>query len=137
MEWLCGNIYTDEYGKYIIDYRFEKFNVKSFITLTYDISEYTNEKEFLNDFKIKDDYYKVVLEGTFHFDVKTLEELLLEKYNNIIRIDNLTKSSIDLAEISNESGIRGVFAKLMMKELNEKPQNSKIIYKAIDHILKQ
>ncbi len=124
-------------GKYIIDYRFVKLNTTSFITLNYDISECANENDFLKDFKINNDYYKIVFNGNFSFDVKHLTDILLTKFDNIIRIDDLTKPSINIEEISEESGIRGIFAKLMMDELKNNPQNTKIIYKAINQILRQ
>ncbi len=133
---VVGNIYNDEDGKYIIDYRFIKLNASNFVTLYCDVTEFDSEDEAINSIKLDNYFYKIVLQGVYHIDIKRLADRLLEEYDNIIKIENATTPSIDIQEISKENSIRGTFAKLMIDELEKHPEKSNMIYEAIENVLK-
>ena len=112
----------------------EKF-IKKDINITDIIS---NEEliEKINELKIeKNEYVEVILTGSRNFELDTNELLKYIDNNRIIKIKNLTKIAYDLEKISNESTLKGIFAKEMLNKLKEEnisEEEKEIIEKAIE-----
>lgn len=81
------------------------------------------------------EYVKIILIGKRNFEINTYELYKSINQNQVIKIKDRTKINYDLEKISNESTLKGIFAKKMLEKLNNDMISSEekdIIEKAIE-----
>ena len=91
--------------------------------------------ENINNLNIKQNtYVEIILVGGRNFEIDKYDILKFIQNDRIIKIKDETKMSRDLEKISNESTLRGLFVKDMMKRLEneEDLERKNILEKAIE-----
>ena len=78
------------------------------------------------------DYYEICLVGNknFEIDMYNLKKMINQK--NIIKIKDLSKMSYDIEAISKENTLKGLFVKELLNQMEENPENKKIIEQALE-----
>ena len=103
-----------------------------------DVTEIISKEELIekiNEIKLEENkLYKIILIGKRNFEINTYE---LYKYNldeKIIKIKNKTKLNYDLEKLSNETTLKGLFAKEILERLNkcQTEEEKKIIERAAE-----
>lgn len=94
-----------------------------------ELIEKINELQFSEN-----NYIELILEGKRNFEIDTYELYKLISNDKIIKIKNKTKINYNLEKISNESTLRGIFAKKMLEKLNnsENIEEKEMIEKSIE-----
>lgn len=100
-----------------------------------DITEIETIEELLqkiSELKLEEkNYYKIILTGKRKFEINTYKIYKQIETKNIIKIKDKTKLNYDLEEISKEISLKGIFAKEMLKKLQNENINKDTIEKAI------
>ena len=89
--------------------------------------------ECLNELQTNEiDYYEICLVGNknFEIDMYNLKKMINQK--NIIKIKDLSKMSYDIEAISKENTLKGLFVKELLNQMEENPENKKIIDQALE-----
>jgi len=116
----------------LVSYKFLDISDMDFEIINLDISKYSSTTEALNELKIENNIYRIVLNGIRNLDVaKLIEEIKLLSDNIVEVIDN-TRNDYNLEQISHENTLKGVFAKKMLEELDNNSENQDEINKAIE-----
>jgi len=101
-----------------------------------DISEIKTIEELLekiSEIELEEkNYYKIILTGKRNFEINTYKLYKQIEIKNIIKIKDKTKINYNLEEISNDISLKGIFAKEMLKKLENKNIDKEIIEKAIE-----
>lgn len=104
---------------------FVKLDETAFEEKNIDITSIYSEEELIsliNNMIVDENIFlKIVLTGERKFEIKINEINKLNTNKNIIRIKNETKLGCDINKISNETTLKGMFAKEILKEINENP----------------
>lgn len=105
---------------------------KHFEIIEIDITNLKSPEEILNNIDLKEDIYRIVLNGERNVDVEKIKEILKSTEKNICEIKDLTHISYDFEKIATEQNLKGFFTKKMLKEIKEKPEQKEEILKAIE-----
>ncbi len=101
-----------------------------------DITEIETIEELLQkivELKLEEkNYYKIILTGKRNFEINTYKIYKQIEIKNIIKIKDKTKLNYNLEEISKEISLKGIFAKEMLKKLQNENINKETIEKAIE-----
>lgn len=95
-----------------------------------ELIEKINELEFA-----KNNLIEIILVGKRNFEIDKYELYKLISNDKVIKIKNKTKINRDLEKLANQTTLKGLFAKEMMKKLNEdnlSEEDKEIIEKAIE-----
>ena len=98
--------------------KFIKADSREFITMEIDVSKYESKEdliEALNEIDTKDNLYEIIFVGNRKFDIEINIKLLQE---NIVKIKDKTKYSVNLEQKENEKTLTGFFIKNLKEELN-------------------
>ena len=78
--------------------------------------------------------YKIILNGKRNFEINPYNLFKFNLDEKIIKIKNKTKPNYDLNKIKNETTLKGLFTKEMLKRLEnaENEEQKNIIEKAIE-----
>lgn len=98
--------------------KFVKADSREFITMEIDVSKYESKEdliEALNEIDTKDNLYEIIFVGNRKFDIEINIKLLQE---NIVKIKDKTKYSVNLEQKENEKTLTGFFIKNLKEELN-------------------
>ena len=105
---------------------FISLDKKEFVSKIFDISNIKSEEELIeqiNSIELEQNkYYKIVLVGNRNFEIN-LYNIEKNTYNeNIIKFTNNTKIGIDLDNLKNESSLKGIFIKNILKKIEDNPE---------------
>lgn len=98
--------------------KFIKADSREFVTMEIDVSKYESKEdliEALNEIDTKDNLYEIIFVGNRKFDIEINIKLLQE---NIVKIKDKTKYSVNLEQKENEKTLTGFFIKNLKEELN-------------------
>ena len=130
-ELITKNIMYDlEKGN--ITYEFQNMEYKHFEIIEVDITNLKSPEEILNNIDLKDDIYRIVLNGERNVDIEKIKEILKATEKNICEIRDYTHTSYDFEKIATEQNLKGFFTKKMLDEIKEKPEQKEEILKAIE-----
>ena len=127
-----------EVEKESINLKFIPLDEEEFIEINLDVSDLFSIEELIekiNSLEIKENQYvKIILIGNRNFEINIYELLKFIENKKIIKIKNKTKLGYDLNKISNETTLKGLFAKEMKEKLNgiTDAEEKEIIEKAIE-----
>lgn len=122
-----GNLEKDN-----ITYEFRNMEYKHFEIVEVDITNYKSPEEILNHIDLKEDIYRIVLEGQRSVEIEKIKEMLISIGKNICEIRDLTHLSYDFEKISNEQNLKGFFTRKLLDEIKEKPEQKEEILKAME-----
>lgn len=77
-------------------------------------------------------YVKVILTGEKAFEISINDVMKNLTSSNIIKIKDKTRFSVDLAKLSEQNSLKGLFVKSLLEKLEEEPENREKIEKAIE-----
>lgn len=128
---IVGNI-----DKNNLEIEFIKIDDKEFKEINLDVSEINTIEELLekiNEIELEENnLYKIILIGKRKFEINTYKLLKMLEIKNIIKIKNKTVINYNLEEIANDFTLKGIFAKEMLKKLQDKNIDKETIEKAIE-----
>ena len=128
---VCGEITKESFKTEFIPLDETEFKVENI-----DISNLNAMDELvecLNELQTNEmDYYEICLVGNknFEIDMYNLKKMINQK--NIIKIKDLSKMSYDIEAISKENTLKGLFVKELLNQMEENPENKKIIEQALE-----
>ena len=89
--------------------------------------------EKINFSKLKNNnLYEIILIGKRNFEINLNDIYKYQLDEKIIKIKNKTTINYDIEKISKENNLRGLFAKEILKELENDPYNKNIINRALE-----
>lgn len=92
--------------------------------------------EKINSLDVKEnEYVKIILVGNRNFEINAYEIIKLVENARIVKIKDRTKIAYDLERMSNETTLKGLFAKEMLEKLNDEnatDEDKEKIEKAIE-----
>ena len=128
---IVGDI---EKGK--IELEFVKLDDKEFKEIELDITNINTIEELLEsiqELKLNENnLYKIVLIGNRNFEINVYKLYKMIDIRNIIKIKDKTTIGYSLENIANDVSLKGIFAKEMIKKLNQENANKELIEKAIE-----
>ena len=114
-------------------------NETEFIEIELDITNIISKEELiekLNDLEIDEkSFAKIILIGKRNFEINRYELYKIIDNNRIIKIKDKTKINYNLEKISNENTLKGIFAREMLKKLNDENMSDEeieVIEKSIE-----
>lgn len=128
-------VVVGEFTGISLNVNFVKTDNKIFIEKEIDITQIVSIEELIetiNDYEFSDnEYIKIILTGNnqFEFNKQELEKHIIHK--NIIKIKDHTKPSYDLASISKEASLKGIFVKKLLSKMDNEEYNKQEVEKAI------
>ncbi len=128
---VVGNL---EKGK--LNLEFITLDEKEFKEQEVDVSEIQTIEELaekINELELEqNNLYKIILIGNRNFEINIYKLYKLIEIENIIKIKDKTRISYNLAEIANDSTLKGIFAKEMLEKLKDENIDKGTIEKAIE-----
>ncbi len=131
---IIGDIEKDK-----LDLKFIQLDEENFKEIELDVTEIYSKEELIekiNELKFENnEYIKIILIGNRNFEINKYDILKYLINEKIIKIKDKTKIAYDLEKISNNNTLKGLFAKNMLKKLNEENidlNQKEIIEKAIE-----
>ena len=128
---IVGNLNKND-----LKIEFIKLDDKEFKEINLDISEINTIEELIekvNEIQLEENnLYKIILIGKRKFEINTYKLFKMIEIKNIIKIKNKTILDYNLEEIANDFSLKGIFAKEMLKKLNDENLDKEIVQKAIE-----
>jgi len=128
---IVGNLNKND-----LKIEFIKLDDKEFKEINLDISEINTIEELIekvNEIQLEENnLYKIILIGKRKFEINTYKLFKLLEIKNIIKIKDKTILDYNLEEIANDFSLKGIFAKEMLKKLNDENLDKEIVQKAIE-----
>ena len=110
------------------DIQFEKTEINcTEINSIEELIEKINFLTFLNN-----NLYEIILTGKRNFEININDIYKYQLDEKIIKIKNKTTINYNIEKISKENNLRGLFAKEILKELENNPYNKNIINRAFE-----
>ena len=102
---------------------FVQLDQEKFIKKQIDITEILSKEELIekiNQLEIaENEYVEIVIEGKRKFEINKYDLLKYIENNRIIKIKDKTQIAYDLEKIANETTLKGLFVKEMLKRYND------------------
>lgn len=119
-----------------LELKFIPLDDKQFEEKEIDISDINTIEELLEkigelNFE-ENSLYKIILIGNRNFEINVYKLYKLIEIRNIIKIKDKTKMGYNLNIIANDTTLKGIFAKEMIKKLNDKDIDKDVVEKAIE-----
>ncbi len=138
----CGFDEPGEHGYVIGEITKEKCEIefvpleyKEFKKIEFDLTNYKNFSDVIDDLNLEDDIYKIVFYGTRNFNVDELIEVLNGLTKNICEIKDETVIAYDFENIKNQENLKGVFTRKILEEMQDMNEEEKHeTFKIIDMI---
>lgn len=138
----CGFDEPGEHGYVIGEITKEKCEIefvpleyKEFKKIEFDLTNYKNFSDVIDDLNLEDDIYKIVFHGTRNFNVDELIEVLNGLTKNICEIKDETVIAYDFENIKNQENLKGVFTRKILEEMQDMNEEEKHeTFKIIDMI---
>lgn len=131
---IVGDLEKDK-----IDLEFIPLDETEFKLYEMDITEFISKEELIekiNELNFEENnLIEIILIGKRNFEINKYELYKLISNEKIIKIKNKTKINYDLNELANENTLKGLFAKEMLKKLNDENisiEEKEIIENAIE-----
>lgn len=131
---IIGEIEKDR-----INLEFYPLDQEQFVEKEIEISKLYSKEDLIEKINSldtsKNEFVKITLIGTRNFEINTYELIKFVDNARIIKIKDKTKIAYDLEKMSNETTLKGLFAKEMLEKLNDKNignTEKEIIEKAIE-----
>ena len=122
-----------------IDLKFVPLDETEFKLYEIDITEIISKEELIekiNELNFEENnLIEIILVGKRNFEIDRYELYKLISNDKIIKIKNKTKINYDLNKLANENTLKGLFAKEMLKKLNNENlsiEEKEILEKAIE-----
>ena len=122
-----------------IELAFEPLDEEKFKEKEINITDILSKEELIekiNELEISNkEYIKVLLTGNRNFAINKYEILKYIENDRIIKVKDHTKIAYDLEKITNETTLKGLFVKEMLKKLKEPhigQEEKEMIEKAIE-----
>ena len=122
-----------------LEIKFVPLDDEKFKKVEVNISEIYSKEELIekiNEMSVKNnEYVEIVLMGNRNFEIDKYDILKFINNDRIIKIKDQTKLAYDLEKMTNETTLKGIFAKEMLEKLQDKnttEEERKIIEKAIE-----
>ena len=122
-----------------IDLQFIPLDETEFKLCEIDVTEFISKEELIekiNELNFEENnLIEIILIGKRNFEINKYELYKLISNNKIIKIKNKTKINYDLNKLANENTLKGLFAKEMLKKLNDENisiEEKEIIENAIE-----
>lgn len=119
-----------------IELEFIELDDREFKEEPIDITEMNVAEEILqkiSELELEEkNYYKIILIGKRNFEINTYKLYKQIERKNIIKIKDKTKIEYNLEKISKEISLKGIFAKEMIKKLEDENIDKETIEKAIE-----
>lgn len=119
--------------------KFVSLDEEKFLKKEIDVAEISSREELIekiNETEVtENEYVEIILNGKRKFEINKYDLLKYIENNRIIKIKNQTQISYDLEKISNETTLKGLFVKEMLKKYNDEDitvEKKEIIEKAIE-----
>ena len=127
---VVGDITKDN-----LSLEFINLDDKEFVEKEIDISGVNSEEELaemINNLSLNESkLYKIILVGTRNFEIDVYKLYKLINSSNVIKIKDRTKIKYDLNEIANDMTLKGLYAKEMLRKLDE-TEDKELVEKAIE-----
>lgn len=134
---IVGEIQENDLSK--VEVQMIPLSEIEFVEKNLDVTEILDKDDLIQKIDEMDfdtnEYVKIILTGKRNFEINTYELYKLINQNQVIKIKDKTKINYDLEKISNESTLKGIFAKKMLEKLNNDiitAEEKEIIEKAIE-----
>lgn len=115
---------------------FIKLDETEFVEIELNCTEINSIEELvekINEIEIeKSKLYKIILIGKRNFEINIYDLYKFNLDERIIKIKNKTKPNFNLEEISKENTLKGLFAKEILQEINNKNYDEEIIEQALE-----
>ena len=128
-----------ELEKEKINLEFVPLDETEFKLYDLDITEIISKEELIekiNEINFEENnLIEIILTGKRNFEIDRYELYKLISNDKVIKIKDKTKISYDLEKISNDTTLKGLFAKEMLAKLNEEnisEEQKEIIEKAVE-----
>lgn len=117
--------------------KFAKLDEMEFKEIYFDCTNVFSKEDLIekiNEIQIKEnELCKVILNGERNFEIDPYEILKINSNKQILKIKDETKTAYNLEKIKNDTTLKGIFAKEMLRKLeNAKDEEKEIIQKAIE-----
>lgn len=131
---IVGNLEKEK-----IDLEFVPLDETEFKLYEIDVTEFISKEELIekiNELNFEENnLIEIILIGKRNFEIDRYELYKLISNDKIIKIKNKTKINYDLNKLANENTLKGLFAKEMLKKLNDENlsiEEKEIVEKAIE-----
>ncbi len=128
-----------EIHKRKVELEFVPLDEEEFKEIEMNVTDILSKEELIekiNALEISNrEYIKIILTGNRNFEISKYELLKYMENERIIKLKDYTKIAYNLEKMANENTLRGLFAKEMLKKLNEpniEEEDRKIIEKAVE-----
>lgn len=119
-----------------LEIKFIPIDEEKFKEMEIDITQISSKEELIEKINKQEnksnEYIKIKLTGERNFEIDKYELLKYIENERMIKIKDCTKIAYNLEEIANESTLKGIFTKEMIKKLKEQKEEKEIIEKAIE-----
>lgn len=116
--------------------KFIKLDETEFVEIELNCTEINSEEELIekiNEIKIEENkLYKIILNGKRNFEINIYNLYKYELNEKIIKIKNKTKINYSVEKIAEENTLKGLFAREILKEIQNKNYDEKIIENALE-----
>ena len=128
---VVGNI-----EKQKLELEFIPLDEKELIEIELDISQISTIEELLekiNEIRLEENkLYKITLIGERSFEINTYKLIKIIEDKRIIKVKNKTKLGYNIEEMSEETTLKGIFIKEVLKKIEEAPENKELLEKALE-----
>ncbi len=112
-----------EIEKEKLETKFIKLDEETFKEIEINITPILSKEELIEKInsleKVDKEYIKIILTGTRSFEINKYEILKYMENERIIKIKDKTQIAYPLEKMENESTLKGLFAKEMLKKLKK------------------
>ena len=119
-----------------IDLKFIKLDQTEFVETEINCTEINSIEELIekiNNLNLEENkLYKLILVGKRNFEINIYNLYKYDLDEKIIKIKNNTKPNYDIEKIAKENNLKGLFAREVLEEINNKKYDDEILEKALE-----
>ena len=119
-----------------IDLKFIKLDQTEFVETEINCTEINSIEELIekiNNLNLEENkLYKLILVGKRNFEINIYNLYKYDLDEKIIKIKNNTKPNYDIEKIAKENNLKGLFAREILEEINNKKYDDEILEKALE-----
>ena len=119
-----------------IDLKFIKLDQTEFVETEINCTEINSIEELIekiNNLNLEENkLYKLILVGKRNFEINIYNLYKYDLDEKMIKIKNNTKPNYDIEKIAKENNLKGLFAREVLEEINNKKYDDEILEKALE-----